>query len=291
MTGASGLIGGALRAALEADGHAVTPLVRAKGQDGVHWDPVAGTVDSAGLEGIDVVYHLAGENISAGRWTHARKELIRESRCRGTSVLASALSGLKSKPKVMVCASAVGFYGGCDDSVDETSGPGGDFLSQVCMAWEEAALPAAHAGIRVAHARLGVVLTPKGGALSEMLPWFKCFLGGRIGSGEQWMSWVSLDDAVAALRFIADDDSFIGPVNVTAPAAATNMEFTAALGHVLRRPTLAPLPAPMVRLLFGEMGESLLLSGAHVLPARLQKEGFRFKHPELVGALRHLLGR
>lgn len=291
MTGASGLIGGALRAALEADGYSVTPLVRAKDRPGVHWDPVAGTVDCAGLEGIDTVFHLAGENIAAGRWTHARKELIRESRRRGTSVLASALSGLKSKPKALVCASAVGFYGGCDDSVDETSGPGGDFLSQVCMAWEEAALPAARAGIRVAHARLGVVLSPKGGALAEMLPWFRFFLGGRVGSGEQWMSWVSLDDAVGALRFIADDDSLSGPVNVTAPAAATNAEFTAALGRVLRRPTVAPLPAAMVRLLFGEMGESLLLSGQHVLPARLQKEGFKFKHPELTGALRHLLGR
>ena len=173
ITGASGLIGRALRASLEADGYSVTPLVRKKDQPGIFWDPVAGTVDAAGLEGIDVIFHLAGENIAGARWNRERKEAIRESRSRGTAVLASALIGLKSKPKVLVCASAVGFYGDCDDSVDETAGPGGDFLSQVCMAWEEAALPAARAGVRVAHTRLGVVLTPEGGALAEMLPWFR----------------------------------------------------------------------------------------------------------------------
>lgn len=291
LSGASGLIGKSLKASFEADGHFVVPLTRHRGEPGVFWDLPSGMVDAAGLEGVDAVVHLAGENIASGRWTPGRKAAIKESRVRGTSILAGALAGLKRKPRVLVSASAVGYYGDCDDAVDETAGSGGDFLAQVCSAWEEAAGPAERAGIRVVNARLGVVLSPGGGALARMLTPFKLCLGGRVGDGRQWMSWIALDDAVSALRFCVAERSLKGPVNLTAPGAVTSAEFAAALGLVLRRPAAAPLPAFMVRLLFGEMGEALLLAGQRVAPMRLQKAGYAFKHPELDGALRHVLGR
>ncbi|MBI3298236.1 MAG: TIGR01777 family protein [Elusimicrobia bacterium] len=290
LSGASGLIGTALAASFKADGHEMVPLVRRKDAPGVFWDPATGEV-GPGLEGVDAVVHLAGENIAAGRWTPARKAAIRDSRVRGTAAVAGALAGLKRKPRVLVCASAVGYYGDCDDALDETAGPGGDFLAQVCRAWEEAAEPAARAGIRVVNARLGVVLSPDGGALAKMLTPFKLGLGGPVGDGQQWMSWVALGDVVGALRHCAAERSLKGPVNVTAPGAVTSAKFAATLGRVLRRPAALPLPAFMVRVLFGEMGEALLLAGQRVLPARLKKAGYTFKHPELEGALRHLLGR
>ncbi len=291
LSGASGLIGSALKASYEADGHEVVALTRLRGGAGVHWDPARGELDAAGLENLDAVVHLAGESIAAGRWTPERKARIRDSRVRGTALLAGALAGLKRRPQVLVSASAVGFYGDCDDAVDERAGPGGDFLAVVCRDWEEAAAPAGRAGIRVVHPRLGVVLSPAGGALAKMLTPFKLGLGGPVGDGQQWLSWIALDDAVAALRFCAGERSLNGPVNLTAPGAATSREFASVLGRVLRRPAFMPLPAFAARLLFGEMGEALLLSGQRVVPARLKRAGYAFRHPELEAALRHLLGR
>ena len=291
LTGASGLVGSALKASYEADGHEVVALTRRRGAPGVYWDPLKGELDAAGLENLDGVVHLAGENIAAGRWTPERKALIRDSRVRGTAFLAGALAGLKRRPHVFVSASAVGFYGDCDDAVDETAGSGGDFLAVLCRDWEEAAAPAGRAGIRVVNARIGVVLSPDGGALAKMLTPFKLGLGGPVGDGQQWLSWIALEDAVAALRFCAAERSLNGPVNLTAPGAVTSREFAAALGRALRRPAFLPLPAAAARLLFGEMGEALLLAGQRVVPARLKRAGFAFKHAELDGALRRLLGR
>jgi len=299
VTGATGLVGSALARSLLADGHEVTRLVRggsqgfrAPGTAAVHWNPERGEIDAKELEGHDAAVHLAGESIAEGRWDDEKKRRILESRVKGTRLLAEALAGLSAKPRVLVSASAVGFYGNRgDEVVREESASGSDFLSEVCREWEKATLEASQAGLRVVHVRIGVVLSAEGGALPKMLTPFKLGLGGRVGSGRQYMSWITLEDLVGVIRRAIEDESLRGPVNAVAPRPVTNEEFTKALGGVLGRPTIFPVPAFAARLAFGEMADALLLSGARVEPARLNEAGFEFKSPEIEGALRSVLGK
>lgn len=292
LTGASGLIGRQLSAFLTTGGHEVLPLVRRPpGEHEIFWDPDRQEIELSRLEGLDAVIHLAGENIGAGRWSPERKAAVLESRRRGTLLLSEALAKLQQPPRVLLSASAIGYYGSRgDEALTEDSPAGEGFLTEVCEAWEAGTAPARAAGIRVAHMRFGVVLTSGGGALAQMLPPFKAGVGGIIGSGRQVMSWVALDDVIGALYHALFTESLEGPVNVTSPDPVTNAEFTRVLGKVLRRPTLFPLPAPAIRLLFGEMGQALLLEGARVLPTKLEASGFRFQHPRLEDALRLELG-
>ncbi len=294
VTGSTGLVGSAVVPFLTTGGHRVVRLVRgtARGPDDVEWNPQAGTIDAAKLEGLDAVVHLAGENIATGRWSAAKKARIRDSRVNGTRVLSEALAKLSRKPRVLVGASAIGFYGDRgDDVMTETSTPGSSFLSNVCRDWEAACEPARQAGIRVVNLRTGVVLTPRGGALAKMLLPFKLCAGGVVGSGQQFWSWIALDDEVGAIHHAMTHDELSGPVNLVSPEPITNRDFTKTLGRVLGRPTIAPLPAFVVKLLMGEMGEELLLASSRVVPNRLQETGYPFRYPTLEGALRHLLGR
>lgn len=295
LTGSSGLIGSALAAHLAARGWRVDRLVRRppRPEAGeIRWDPLGGDVDAAALCGVDAVVHLAGANIAAGRWTAARKAAIRDSRVWGTRMLAECAARLTPRPRVLVAASAVGIYGdrGAEE-LSEDSPPGRGFLAEVCTAWEAATEPAQRAGIRVANMRLGMVLAATGGALPRMLTPFRLGVGGRLGSGRQYVSWIALPDAVRALAAALTNEKLHGPVNVTSPLPVTNREFTRTLGRVLGRPTLLPVPALAVRLLLGEMGRELLLSSARVLPRRLLAAGFAFELPGLEGALRALLDR
>lgn len=294
VTGSTGLVGSAVVSFLTTGGHRVVRLVRgaARGPDEVEWNPQAGTIDSAKLEGLDAVVHLAGENIATGRWNDAKKARIRDSRVVGTRVLSEALAKLTNKPRVLVGASAIGYYGERGESVmTETSPPGLSFLCNVCRDWEAATEPAKQAGIRVVNLRIGVVLTPRGGALEKMLLPFKLCAGGVVGSGRQFWSWIALDDVVGAIHHAITHDELSGPVNAVSPEPVTNRDFTKTLGRVLGRPTIAPLPAFVVKLLMGEMGEELLLASTRVVPNRLQETGYQFRCPTLEGALRHLLGR
>jgi uncharacterized protein (TIGR01777 family) len=294
VTGASGLIGSALVPLLTTGGHDVLRLVRNGGKrraDTVQWDPVKGTIDAAAIEGVDAVVHLAGESV-AGRWTAAKKAGIYGSRVDGTRVLVRALTGLARPPKVLVAASAIGYYGDRGaDVVDEDSAPGAGFLAEVAREWEAATQAAAARGIRAVNLRFGVVLSPAGGALATMLPLFRLGAGGPVGSGDQYMSWVALDDAIGAILHALTTPPLSGPVNVVAPNPVTNREFTKTLGRVLSRPAVIPMPAFVVKLAFGEMGESLLLASTRVEPHRLKETGYPFRFPELEGALRHLLGK
>jgi uncharacterized protein (TIGR01777 family) len=293
VTGSSGLIGSAVVENLIAGGHSVIRLVRrAPGQNEIHWDPAAGTIDAAGLEGLDAVVHLAGENVAQGRWTQEKKKRIRDSRVEGTRILCNALSGLVQPPRVLVAASAIGYYGARGDEVlTEESPPGSGFLSDVCRQWEAATAPAAQRGIRVVNLRIGIVLSSKGGALAKMLLPFKLGVGGRVGSGKQYMSWIALDDVVGAIDHAIANDSLSGPVNAVAPNPVTNYEFTKALGKVLEKPTLFPMPAFAAHLALGEIADELLLASTRVEPRRLLATGYKFLFPELEGALRHLLGK
>jgi uncharacterized protein len=295
VTGSTGMVGSALVASLEAEGHLVRRLVRREVDDGdreIRWIPGANQIDAAELNGIDAVVHLAGENIAGGRWTDSYKRKIRESRIQGTTLLCQALAGLDMKPGVLVSASAIGFYGNRgNEVVDESSPSGSGFLAEVCRQWELATQGARDAGVRVVNLRIGVVLSPRGGALAKMLLPFRLGLGGVIGSGRQWFSWIALDDLVAAIQFALENDSVAGPVNAVAPAAVTNREYTRTLGRVLGRPTLFPMPAFAARLAFGEMADEMLLGGVHVQPTALNAAGFQFEYPELEPALRHLLGK
>jgi uncharacterized protein len=293
LTGSAGLVGSALVPFLTSKGHELLRLVRSEPRalaTEIKWDPEKGIETPARLEGLDAVVHLAGENISEGRWTDEKKTRIRESRVKGTRTLAEALAGLSQPPKTLVSASAIGFYGDRGDEVlNEQSASGDDFLAEVCREWELATRPAAEKGIRVVSLRFGVILSTEGGALQKMLTPFKLGVGGRVGSGEQYMSWVTLDDVVGVIYFALTNETLHGPVNVVAPEAVTNLEFTKALGHVLSRPTLFPAPAFALRLAFGEMADALLLSSARVEPLRLKESGYSFQYPELEGALRHML--
>ncbi len=294
VSGASGLIGSALVPELRRDGHAVAALVRRTPRPGeIGWDPETGRLDRAELEGFDAVVHLAGENIGA-RWTAGRKRRIRESRIKGTRLLSEALAALRRPPRVLMSASAVGIYGDRGDEVlTEASRPGDrqDFLVSVGLEWEAAADPARAAGIRVAHSRFGIVLSPEGGALQRLLLPFRMGVGGRLGPGSQWMSWIGIPDAIAALRHIIGADGLAGPINVPAPDPVPNRELTRILGRVLKRPTVLPVPASALRLIFGDMAEGTLLASARVVPERLLASGFRFRHPKLEPALRFLLGK
>jgi uncharacterized protein (TIGR01777 family) len=291
ITGASGLIGTALSAFLTTGGHTVIPVTRRRSEDGIYWKPSDGEIDAARFEGVDAVVHLAGESIAGGRWSDEKKRRIMDSRVEGTTLLAKALANLDDPPRVLVSASAIGYYGDRDEPVDETSEPGEGFLADVCKAWEEAADPARDAGIRVVHPRIGIVLSPQGGALAEMLTPFKLGAGGVVGSGDQGMPWIALDDVVAAIHFALMEDAVEGPVNLTAPNPVDNREFTKVLGKVLGRPTIVPVPKFGIKMLFGEMGEKLLLEGAIVMPKVLADHGFEWDFPNLEGALRHLLGK
>lgn len=285
ITGASGLIGTALTAALRGQGHDVLALVRratiAPGE--VAWDPESGTVDLAGLEGVDAVVHLAGASIDA-RWTRKQKDAILRSRVDGTSAIARAVAALDPHP-ALVCASGAGFYGDRGDEVLTEESPGGTgFLAEVAAAWEGAARPARDAGARVVALRSGIVLSRHGGALGQMLTPFRLGLGGRVGSGRQWWSWIGLTDAIAAYLHVLSSD-VDGPVNLTSPEPVTSARFVDALGSALHRPTIFPLPAFAVRAAFGEMGQALLLEGQRVLPARLLDDGFAFTHPGIDAAV------
>ena len=285
LAGASGFLGSALRASLAGSGHETRLLTR-----GVEWDPDGGRVDAAALDGADAVVHLGGESLSAGRWTDARKERIRSSRVRSTALLAGAAARMAKPPEVFAVASAVGFYGDRkDEELVETSPPGVGFVPELCRAWEEAARPARDRGIRTLHFRTAIVLGPGGGILSRMIGPFRWGLGGRIGPGTQWWSWISIDDAVGAMRHALERRDLAGPVNLSAPGAVTNREFTRTLGRVLRRWTIFPLPAFAARLAFGEMADGLMLASARVKSARLLESGYAFRFPELEGALRHVL--
>jgi len=295
ITGSTGLVGSEVVTVLAAAGHEVVRLVRrvpAPGEKAVRWDPAKGEVDAAGLEGLDAVVHLAGENVGSGRWTAARKAAIRDSRVNGTRLLCDALAGLARPPKTLVCASAVGYYGDRgEESLTEESPPGKGFLAGVCREWEAASESAAKKGIRVVHLRIGMVLSERGGALSRMLPLFRAGLGGVIGGGRQYVSWVALDDLAAIVLHALQCEELRGPGNAVAPNPVTNREMTEALGKALSRPTPLPVPAFALRLAVGrEMADALLLASTRVLPRRLEETGYRFRFPEIGPALRHLVG-
>ncbi|HZM70550.1 MAG TPA: TIGR01777 family oxidoreductase [Candidatus Cryosericum sp.] len=294
VSGSSGLVGSELMPALRMAGHQVGRLVRAgtgtPAAEDVIWEPGAERIDETRLEGFDAVVHLAGENIAAGRWTEPVKERIRKSRVDGTQLLSRALAKLKRPPKTVVQASAIGFYGNRGDQpLTESSPRGQGFLPAVCVAWEAAAEPAEKRGIRVVFLRFGVILSRKGGALKKMLPPFRLGVGGVIGDGSQFMSWIALDDAVGAIQHALSMEGLRGPVNVVSPQPVTNRGFTKGLGRVLGRPTVFPMPAFAARLAFGEMADALLLSSQRVLPDRLRGSGYDFRHPDLEPALRHVL--
>lgn len=291
ISGASGLVGGYLVPRLERAGHQVYRLVRRKPASPMErqWNPDE-RVNPIVLDRIDAVIHLAGENIGEGRWTEEKKRRIRESRVHGTRRLAEAIAEASAPPKSLVCASAIGFYGDRGDTtLDEGSSAGSGFLPDVCREWEGAADPARNRGVRVAHVRLGVVLSSEGGALAKMLLPFKMGVGGVIGSGKQYWSCISVDEAAAVFQYAAENDSVSGPVNAVCPEPVTNHDFTKTLGRILGRPTVFPLPAFMARLALGQMADDLILSSARVVPAKLTAAGYPFAHPNLESSLRAAL--
>ncbi len=295
VTGASGLVGAALVPFLTTGGHGITRLVRRADQvseNAILWSPQAGIADLGALEGLDAVVHLAGESLATGRWTQPKKAAIRDSRVQGTRALCEALAKLQQPPKVLVCASAIGYYGDRGDAeLQEDSPSGDDFLAGVCRDWETATTPASAHGIRVVNLRLGIVQSLAGGALAKMLTPFQLGAGGIIRPGNQWMSWVTLDDVIGAIHHAIITETLQGPVNVVAPEPVTNRNFARTLGGVLVRPTLFPMPAAAARLAFGEMADALLLSSARVRPTKLQHAGYTFRHHTLEDGLRYVLGR
>jgi uncharacterized protein (TIGR01777 family) len=290
VSGASGPIGAALLPSLKARGYSVTRLVRgaATGPDQVTWNPTQ-PLSPDSVSGFDAVIHLAGESI-VGRWTEARKRRILHSRTQGTRHLAEAVANAAQRPRVFISASAVGYYGNRGDEILREDSPSGEgFAAEICRQWEAAAQPAAAAGIRIVQMRLGVVMSADGGALKKMLLPFRLGLGGRLGDGRQWWSWVAVDDVVGAIQHVLDNDSLKGPVNTAAPKQVTNAEFTRTLAGVLNRPAIFPMPAFAVRLVFGQMGDELFLASQRVEPAKLTASGYQFKHPELRKALQEIL--
>ena len=292
VSGSHGLVGKALISSLASDGHEVIRLVRNKplGAAEIEWHPNEGRIDAANLEGLDAVVHLAGESIASGRWTSEKKRAIRDSRVKGTTLLSDAIARVTRPPSVFISASAIGYYGDRgDELLTEKSAPGKDFLSNVCVEWENATRPAAEKGIRTVRTRFGIILDAHEGALAKMLTPFRMGVGGRVGNGKQWVSWVALEDVVNVLKFLISDQSVSGPVNVVAPNPVTNAEFATELGHVLSKPTLFPVPMFGVRLAFGEMGEALLLSSQRVEPRSLKEKGYTFRWPTLGPALRNIV--
>ena len=305
ITGASGLIGSALVDFLRAQGHRVSTLKRlteneARLSGEAYWCPETGEcrlgaedLEGAGAEsGIDVVIHLAGENAGDGRWSAAKKQRILQSRIDGARVLTEAILALERKPELVMMASAIGYYGDTGDRIaDESSPPGAGFLSAICQRVEPIARPLDDAGVRMVQMRFGVVLSPAGGALARMMPPFKLGLGGRIGDGRQWFSWLTLPELAAMVAFVIAEPGLKGPINFVSPGAVTNADFTQALAQALKRPALLPLPAPIVKLAFGEMGEQMLLGSLRVQARKLAEAGYRFRHDQLAAALAEVLGR
>ena len=298
VTGATGLVGGALSRNLIQAGHQVLVLARnpEKAQEKIPqvealpWDATSGISPGQALEGLDAVVHLAGAPLAAGRWTSRRKAMIVESRVAGTRKLVEALSQCQNPPRVLVNASAIGYYGSSEDELfEETSPPGQDFLAELCQQWESEARRATESGVRVVLVRSGFILSTEGGALPRMLPPFKMGVGGPLGSGKQWMSWIHIKDEVDAILYAIEKEGMEGPLNLTAPNPVTNADFTSALALALRRPAFFRVPGFVLRLMFGEMAETLLLSGQRVLPSNLQKGGYRFSFSELSKALDDLL--
>lgn len=294
VTGSTGMIGSALISRLAADGHEVLRLTRSPSpaQGAARWDPAGGTIDSDALSKADAVVHLAGRNIAALRWTPRVKREILDSRTHGTRLLAETMAGLPDGPRVLVCASGINYYGDRGDEVVTETSPGGSgFLAEVCRQWEGAADPARAAGVRTVHVRTGFVQTPRGGALAAQLPLFRLGLGGRLGSGRQWWSWVTLDDVIGIYRHAVTTGAASGPLNATAPNPVTNAEYTATLARVVGRPALVPVPSFGPRLLFGQLADELLFSTARVHPAATESSGYSFQHPNLEAALRHILNQ
>jgi uncharacterized protein (TIGR01777 family) len=294
VAGASGSVGRALVPFLTTQGHTVVRLVRraARSADEVSWNPSEENLDTAAIEGVDAIINLSGEAVAAGRWTQARRLRIMSSRVDATRTLVKAIRESRRKPEVLINASAVGFYGDRgDDELTEQSEIGHGFLAEVCLAWETHAEGAARVGVRTAQMRFGIVLTPQGGALAKLLPVFRAGLGGRMGDGRQWMSWVSVDDAIGAILHVIENPQCSGPVNTVAPVPVTNAEFTMTLGEILHRPTVFTVPASILRLGLGAMADETLLESARALPTKLAATGYRFRHTELSKALRHVLGR
>lgn len=292
VTGASGLVGRALCASLERANVEVIRFSRQRGAGAAFWDPRSGLIDTDALRHADVVVHLAGASIADARWSDSYRREIRESRTLGTSLVARTLASLGDRQRVLIAASAVGYYGDTGAARIEEGAPrGAGFLAEVVEAWEEAAHPARAAGVRVVHPRFGIVLSSQGGALAKMLPAFRLGGGGPIGTGKQYMSWIAIDDVVNAVRWAIDSPQVSGVVNVTSPNPLTNEEFSATLARVLHRPALVRVPAFAIRALFGAMGDEALLAGSRVIPRRLLDGGFGFSYPDLETALRHLLSR
>ncbi len=298
ITGSTGLIGSTLVSLLTGQGHTVTRLLRPNSnkalasEASIKWEPEAGKIDAALLEGFDAVVNLAGDSLASGRWTERKKAALRDSRIKSTVLLSETLAKLKNPPRVLVCASAIGYYGDRgDEALTENATKGSGFLADLCQDWEAATRTAAAAGIRVVNLRIGVVLSSRGGALAKMLLPFQLGAGGEIGSGKQYFSWITVDDVAGIILHVINESSLSGPINATAPKAVTNREFTKTLGKVLFRPTLIPIPDFALRVLFGEMAEECLLSGQNVIPAKLKSSGYKFQETEIESALRHVLAK
>jgi uncharacterized protein (TIGR01777 family) len=292
ISGSHGLVGKALSKALAAEGHDIYSLVRyaPHTEKEIEWSPDRYSIAISRIEGFDAVYHLAGESIASGRWNQEKKRKIRESRTKGTKLLSDALANLSQPPKTLISASAIGYYGDRgDELLTEASLPGKDFLADVCVEWEKATEHARAKGVRVVNTRFGIILDKEGGALAKMLTPFRMGIGGRIGAGKQWMSWIALDDVIGALQFVLSNETLNSPVNFVAPNPVTNAEFTKTLGNVLSRPTLFPIPEFGVRLAFGEMADALLLSSQRVEPSSLKQSGYEFRYAKLESALRAIL--
>jgi len=289
ITGSTGLIGTAVSQRLAAAGHQIIRVVRrpvAQGEDAIFWRPDRGEIDRSGLTGLDAVVHLAAENIASGRWTAARRKALCDSRVKGTRLLSEAIAGAANGPRILLSASAIGYYGDRgDETLDESCAPGSGFLADVCREWEAAARPAQEAGLRVVWMRFGVVLDAQGGALKKMLPIFRLGLGGCLGSGRQHVSWVSRDDAAGAVAHLLERGDLSGPFNVTAPNPVTNADFTRALARTLRRPALFSVPAFALRVALGPMADEVLLASVRAIPARLLQSGFEFRYPRIESAL------
>jgi uncharacterized protein len=291
LSGSHGFLGQALVPALKAQGHEVTALVRShpKAQD-LYWDPTQNKIDPSTLANFEAVIHLAGESISNGRWTEDKKQRILDSRVQSTALLAKQIAAAGGNTKIFLSASAIGYYGNRGSEIlDESASKGELFLSKVCQQWEEAAAPLGDKGLRVGFLRFGVILGKSAGALAKMLPPFRLGLGGVIGSGQQYMSWISLPDTVGAILFILNSEKLQGPINITAPHPLTNLDFTRALGQTLRRPTFFSMPSLAARLVFGEMADELLLASTRVVPKKLEQSGYVFKHPQLQEALSEIM--
>jgi len=293
VSGSSGLIGSAICEHYDSEEHTVFKMKREKTsikKSDLSWDPLAGNIEISKLEGSDAVVHLSGENIGSGRWTARKKIDIFDSRIKGTQLLCESLAKLVNPPKVLVSASAIGYYGNRgDELLDENSNAGKGFLADLCQKWELAAEPAAKKGIRVVYLRSGIVLSSKGGALYKMLFPFKLGLGGKLGSGLQYMSWISIDDMVGVIDHVINNESISGPINIVTPNPVTNKEFTRTLGKVISRPTIFPLPTTIGKILFGEMAEEMIFSSTRVTPKKLLSSGYQFQFPDLEEALHHVL--